>query len=92
MGRPPSRLFLEVFILKGFKSCVLEVHILKELQAHFSEVRILKEIGEGRLTVDSLKSKGKERELNTETQSTQSSETKADCEVRAWRALRVRSW
>jgi hypothetical protein len=33
-----------VFILKGFKSCVLEVRILKELVAGFAEVRILKDL------------------------------------------------
>jgi hypothetical protein len=37
-----------------------------------------KELGERRLTVDSLKSKGKERELNTETQSSRRSETGTD--------------
>jgi hypothetical protein len=64
---PPPGGFLEVFILKGFKCCVLEVRILNGLRARFGEVRIVKEIGERRLTVDGSKSKGKERELNTET-------------------------
>jgi hypothetical protein len=40
----PPGVFSEVFILKGFKSCVLEVRILNELQAGFAEVRILKGI------------------------------------------------
>ena len=31
----PLGFFLEVFILKGFKSCVLEVRILNGLGAHF---------------------------------------------------------
>jgi len=64
-----------MFILKSFKSFVLEVFILKGLRERFAKVRILraktarrrrvvKRIGERRLTVDSLKSKGKERELN----------------------------
>ena len=38
----PPGVFSEVFILKGFKSCVLEVRILEELWAHFPEVRIVK--------------------------------------------------
>jgi hypothetical protein len=33
-----------VFILKGFKSCVLEVRILKELRAHLMEVFILRNL------------------------------------------------
>jgi hypothetical protein len=33
-----------VFILKGFKSCVLEVRILRELRARFAEVRILQDL------------------------------------------------
>jgi hypothetical protein len=33
-----------VFILKGFKSCVLEVRILRELRARFAEERILKDL------------------------------------------------
>ena len=41
---PPPPVFSEVFILKGFKSCVLEVRILKGLQVCFSEVRIPKEL------------------------------------------------
>jgi len=32
---PPPRFFSEVFILKGFKSCVLEVRILKGLGTGF---------------------------------------------------------
>jgi hypothetical protein len=44
MRGPPPPVFLEVFILKGFKCCVLEVRILKGLGACFSEVRILKEL------------------------------------------------
>jgi hypothetical protein len=43
-GGPPPPVFSEVFILKGFKSCVLEVRILRDLQAGFAEVRILKEL------------------------------------------------
>ena len=41
-GGPPYPVFSEVFILKGFKCCVLEVRILKGLEASFAEVRILK--------------------------------------------------
>lgn len=33
-----------MFILKGFKSCVLEVSVLKELRAHFMEVFILRSL------------------------------------------------
>jgi len=33
-----------VFILQGFKYCVLEVRILRELQARFAEVRILQDL------------------------------------------------
>jgi len=40
----PTPVFSEVFILKGFKSCVLEVRILQELQARFSEVRIIRDL------------------------------------------------
>ena len=40
----PLGVFSEVFILKGFKSCVLEVRILKGLQACFVEVRIVKDL------------------------------------------------
>ena len=40
----PTPVFLEVFILKGFKCCVLEVRIPKGLGVCFSEVRILKEL------------------------------------------------
>jgi len=43
-GPLPPGVFLEVFILKGFKSCVLEVRILRELRVSFPEVRILKGI------------------------------------------------
>ena len=43
----PPPVFSEVFILKGFKSCVLEVRILKGLGACFSEVRILKDLAIG---------------------------------------------
>src|SRR5277367_4984977 len=42
-GSPP-RVFLELRILKGFKSCALEVHILCELRARFSELRIVKSL------------------------------------------------
>jgi hypothetical protein len=41
---PPPQVFSEVFILKGFKSCLLEVRILKGLRGDFAEVRILKGI------------------------------------------------
>jgi len=41
---PPPPVFLEVFILKEFKCCVLEVRILKGLRVYFSQVRILKEL------------------------------------------------
>ena len=41
---PPPPVFSEVFILKGFKSCVLEVRIPKGLRTCFSEVQILKEL------------------------------------------------
>jgi hypothetical protein len=44
-GHPPP-LFLEVLILKGFKSFVLEVHIPIGLGVCFPEVRILKGLGE----------------------------------------------
>ena len=44
----PSPVFSEVFILKGFKCCVLEVFILSGLRAGFMEVRILKRIVAGR--------------------------------------------
>jgi hypothetical protein len=60
-----------VFILKGFKSCVLEVRILKKLRAHFSEVRILKSlekkalVGERHGSEDSPLQK-LEKELNAE--------------------------
>jgi hypothetical protein len=40
----PPPLFLELRILKDFKSCVLELRIPKGLQANFTEVRILKEL------------------------------------------------
>jgi len=40
----PLGVFSEVFILKGFKCCVLEVRILKGLRVGFSEVRILKDL------------------------------------------------
>jgi hypothetical protein len=72
-----------MLILKSFKSVVLKLHILKGLRADFTKVRILWGIGERKLTVDSLKSKGKERELNTETQSAQRSETGTDLETEA---------
>ncbi len=36
MAATPSPVFSEVFILKGFKSCVLEVRIPKGLRARFS--------------------------------------------------------
>jgi hypothetical protein len=42
MTRPSPWGGSEVFILKGFKSCVLEVRIPKELGVLFSEVRNLK--------------------------------------------------
>ena len=42
--RAPTPIFLEVFILKGFKCSVLEVRIPKGLQAGFAEVRILKRL------------------------------------------------
>ena len=45
LRHPPTPLFLQVFIPKGFKSCVLEVLILGELQAVFAEVRILNGLG-----------------------------------------------
>ena len=41
---PPTPVFSEVFILNGFKSCVLEVWILKGLEASFAEVRIVKDL------------------------------------------------
>ena len=40
----PLGVFSEVFILKGFKCCVLEVFILNGLRAGFMEVRIIKEL------------------------------------------------
>ena len=43
-GGAPPPVFSEVFILKGFKSCVLEVRILKGLRVGFAEVRILKDL------------------------------------------------
>jgi hypothetical protein len=46
MTATPLPLFLEVFILKGFKSFVLEVHIPIGLGVCFPEVRILKGLGE----------------------------------------------
>ena len=42
--RAPSPVFSYVFILKGFKCCVLEVFILNSLWAGFMEVRIVKGI------------------------------------------------
>ena len=41
---PLPRLFLDLRILKGFKSNVLELRIIKDLQTHFSDLRILKEL------------------------------------------------
>jgi hypothetical protein len=41
-GSPP--VFLEMQILKDFKSCVLELRIPKGLRVVFAEVQILKEL------------------------------------------------
>ena len=46
-GPPPPGVFSEVFILKGFKSCVLEVFIPEGLRTCFSEVRIVKDLVAG---------------------------------------------
>jgi hypothetical protein len=48
----PTPVFLELHILKGFKSCVLKLRILKGLGVCFAEVRILRELGERRLKAD----------------------------------------
>ena len=55
LSHSPLPLFLEVFILKGFKSFVLEVFIPKRLQACFLEVRIVKDLGERQLKMDGLR-------------------------------------
>ena len=44
MRGTPTPVFSEVFILKGFKCCVLEVFILNSLWADFMEVRIIKDL------------------------------------------------
>jgi hypothetical protein len=54
--RPPSPVFLQMFILKGFKFNVLELLIPESLRARFLEMRILKgivanELAETRLQV-----------------------------------------
>ena len=46
-GSTPTPFFLQVWILKDFKSCVLEVRILNKLWASFAEVRILKDLVNG---------------------------------------------
>ena len=43
----PLGVFSEVFILKGFKSCVLEVRNPKGLRTGFAEVRIVKDLVTG---------------------------------------------
>src|SRR4029077_11239167 len=48
MTGPPTPVFSQVFILKGFKSCVLEVRIPKGLRAGFAEVRIVKDLVTGK--------------------------------------------
>ena len=44
LGCGPLPVFLEMQILKGFKSCVLKVRILRELEADFLDVRIPKSL------------------------------------------------
>jgi hypothetical protein len=41
MRGPLPPVFLQMHILKGFKSCVLKLRILKGLRALFAKVRIL---------------------------------------------------
>jgi hypothetical protein len=54
-GGTPSPVFLQMFILKSFKSCVLKLRIPKGLGVCFAEVRILKGIGQKQLKVEGLK-------------------------------------
>ena len=56
-GQAPCPVFLEMFILKSFKSCVLELFIVEGLRANFSQVRMLKRLGEKQLKVEFLKLK-----------------------------------
>jgi hypothetical protein len=60
------------------------------LRECFPEVRILKEIGEKRLKVESLKSEEEKfGELNTETQSTRSSEAGTDLQIKVGRGVEL---
>ena len=77
---PPTPVFLELHILKGFKSFVLKLRILWELETGFLEMRILKGIARGEVEkfeswkVWRSRREDKERELNAETVSVHTEE------------------